>query len=128
MFAGFLGDATPVEWASDLDQVLFRRNAFVQEVEFLHKPSRTVVFADFLPNYPPDKSRRFSRASQRLAGVSGLGVPIDVRLTTFNRKLACSSVAKILAWDFDRLVVAQGENLEREAKRLVRRAFSWLIP
>jgi Domain of unknown function (DUF4336) len=127
-FAGVLGDETPEQWKADLDQVVFRGNAFLQEVEFLHKPSRTVVFADFLQNYPPDKSRLFLSTLQRLAGVWGLGVPIDIRLTTFNRRLARSSAARMLAWDFDRLVVAHGENLEREARRSVRRAFAWLEP
>jgi Domain of unknown function (DUF4336) len=126
MFAGVLGDETPEEWKADFDQVVFRGNALVQEVEFFHKLSRTVVFADFLQNYPPGKSRRFLGTLQRLAGVWGLGVAVDIRLTTFNRKLARLSVAKMLAWDFDRLVVAHGENLERDAKSQVRNAFAWL--
>jgi hypothetical protein len=126
MFAGLLGDEPPEQWEADLDQVVFKGNAFVQEVEFFHKPSRTLVFADFLQNYPPDKSRRLLSALQRLGGVSGLGVPIDVRLTTFNRKFARLSVAQMLGWDFDGLVVAHGENLAREAKPSVRRAFGWL--
>jgi hypothetical protein len=126
MFAGVLGDEPPEQWRADFDQVVFRGNAFLQEVEFLHKPSHTAVFADFLQNYAPEKSRLFLSILQRLAGVSGLGVPIDIRLSTLNRRLARWSVARMLAWDFDRLVVAHGENLECEAKRSVRLAFAWL--
>jgi Domain of unknown function (DUF4336) len=125
-FAGVLGDEPPAQWQEDFDQVVFKGNAFVREVEFLHKPSRTLVFADFIQNYPPERSGPFARTVQRLAGVSEPGVAIDIRLTIFDRKLARLSVVKILSWDFDRLVVAHGESLSRDAKPLVRRAFAWL--
>ncbi|HEY1882253.1 MAG TPA: DUF4336 domain-containing protein [Candidatus Cybelea sp.] len=118
--------APPSDWADDLDQVVFRGNLFLEEVEFFHFKSRTLIFADFIQNYPPDRSRPLTLRVQRLAGVSGVGVPIDVRLSFVNRELARSSVAKMLSWDFEQLVVAHGDPVEFEAKTQVRRAFAFL--
>lgn len=125
-FAGILGDKPPHEWQDDLDQVVFSGNAVLREVEFLHKPSRTLIFGDFVQNYPPEESRPLATALRRLAGVSGPGVPIDIRLTFFNKKLGRLALAKMLSWDFDRLVLAHGASLDHDAKPLVCRAFAWL--
>ena len=44
-FAGLLGDVAPTEWAEDIEQMVFRGNVFLDEVEFFHKPSRTLETA-----------------------------------------------------------------------------------
>ena len=49
-FTGILGDAAPAEWCHDIEQLVFRGNAFIDEVEFFHKPSRTVMLTDFIRN------------------------------------------------------------------------------
>lgn len=126
LFTHVLGDAPPAEWLRDLDQLVFRGNLFLNEVYFFHYKSRTLIFADFIQNYPPNQSRPLARFLQRLAGVSGVGVPVDVRLSFVNRELARASLAKTLSWDFHRLVVAHGELVQSEAKAKVRRAFAWL--
>jgi Domain of unknown function (DUF4336) len=125
-FAGVLSDEAPAQWQEDFDQTVFKGNVFVQEVEFLHKWSRTLIFADFMQNFPPERNRPFVRTVQRLAGVSGPGVSIDIRLTFLNRRLGRLSLAKMFSWDFDRLVVAHGEPVDRDAKACFRRAFAWL--
>ena len=98
------GDA----WKSDLDQVLLGGNAFVRELEFFHPKSGTLIFTDFIQNY-------------RLWG----GVPLDIRLSFTRRDLARQSLSKILSWDFDKLIVAHGNCIDRNAKQFVERAFSW---
>jgi hypothetical protein len=126
LFTHVLGDAPPAEWAQDLDQLVFRGNLFLDEVYFFHFKSRTLIFGDFIQNYPPNRKRRLATFLQRLAGVSGVGVPVDVRLSFVNRALARASLEKMLSWDFDRLIVAHGEVVQSDAKTQVRRAFAWL--
>ena len=127
-YAGVLGDLPPDGWADDFDQLVFRGNLFIEEVYFLHKKSRTVIFGDFIQSYPLVKGRLLRNALVRLAGVSspGGGVPWDIRLSFTDRSLARRSLEKLLSWDFDKLILAHGECLERDAKLHVERAFGWL--
>lgn len=127
-FAGILGDAPPDCWADDLDQLVFRGNLFIEEIFFLHKKSRTVILADFIQNHRLTKGKPFLNALLKLAGVAypNGGVPRDAILTFTNRKLARQSLEKLLSWDFDKLIIAHGVCIEKDAKPFVERAFRWL--
>jgi hypothetical protein len=56
------------------------------------------------------------------------GVGYDIRLSFTNRELARQSLAKLLSWDFDKLIIAHGVCIEKGAKSFVKRAFKWLEP
>lgn len=121
-----LTDEPPAPWAHDLDQLVFRGNVFLDEVYFLHRTSRTAIVADFIQNYPARHGQPVLNAVLRLAGVLNGGVPIDIRLSFFAREAARRSLEKLLAWDFDRLIVAHGNCVDRDAKQFVQDAFRWL--
>jgi hypothetical protein len=127
-FVGVLGDGAPAAWSSDLDQLVFRGNLFIEEVQFLHKASGTLIFGDFIQNYRRERATPFLNILYRLAGVAHPhgGVPLDIRLSFINRHAARNSLAKLLSWDFDKLIVAHGLCVETDAKRFVERAFQWL--
>jgi hypothetical protein len=127
-FAGILGDAPPQAWAEDLDQLIFKGNFFIDEVFFLHKESRTVILADFIQSHRLVKGRPLLNALFKLSGVAypNGGVPFDIRLSTTNRHFARRSFVKLDSWDFDKLIIAHGVCVEKEAKPFVGRAFRWL--
>jgi hypothetical protein len=127
-FTGILGDEPPPSWAGALDQVVLRGSLFLEEVAFFHKPSRTVIFGDFIQNHRPFPGQRLRNLLFRLAGViyPHGGVPIDIRLSIVHRDLARRSLAKLLSWDFDKLILAHGVCIEKDAKPFVERAFRWL--
>lgn len=127
-FAGILGDAPPSGWADDLDQLIFKGNYFIDEVFFYHRRSRTVIVGDFIQNHPREKSRPFRNALFKLEGVEYPhgGVGLDIRLSFTNRNLARQSLEKLLSWDFDKLVIAHGVCVVKDAKPYVERAFRWL--
>jgi hypothetical protein len=54
------------------------------------------------------------------------GVGHDTKMTFFDRDLARQSLQKLLSWDFEKLIIAQGACVESEAKHYVREAFRWL--
>jgi hypothetical protein len=116
----------PAAWSRDLDAMVFEGSAAIEEVEFLHKPSRTLIMADFIQNYADLKSGPLLRFLLKLAGVANGGTPLDLKLTFFDRRRARASLETLLSWDFDRLIVAHGVCLEAGAKPFVERAFSWL--
>lgn len=63
---------------------------------------------------------------KRAGGVLDGGVPRDIRWSFTDRKLARVAVRELLAWDFDKLIVAHGDCVKRGAHAFVERAFDWL--
>jgi hypothetical protein len=128
-FTGILGDPAPEGWADDFDQLAFKGNPLIEEVVFFHKQSRTVVLDDLIQVHPILKGRPFRNALFRLEGVAypNGGVALDIRLSFIHRDLARQSLQKLLSWDFDRLIIAHGPCIEKDAKAFVKRAFRWLV-
>jgi hypothetical protein len=127
-FDGELGDAPPLAWASDLDQLLFRGCFLLDEAFFLHRKSGTLIVVDFIQNHDPTEDGVFWRGVKRAIGVVAPdgGVPMEVRMTMTDRVAARACVKRLFAWEFDRLVIAHGICLERDARAHIESAFTWL--
>jgi hypothetical protein len=125
---GILGDEPPQAWKNDFDQLAFKGNPLIEEVIFFHKQSGTVILDDLIQIHPLVKGKPFRNALWKLAGVASPhgGVGLDIRLSFTNRNRARRSLEKLLSWDFDRLIIAHGACIERDAKPFVKHAFRWL--
>lgn len=123
-FTCVLGDLPHSIWTKDLEQVYFsaRRE---NELDFFHKPSGTLLCTDALLNLSthPLRSTRFVA---RLMGNSAPGVGWMEPLMVRDRKLARRQVDRMLAWDFDRIILAHGALIERNGKEVLRSAYAWL--
>ena len=128
-FTGTLGDLPPQGWANDFDQLAFKGNPLIEEVIFFHRQSRTVILDDLIQIHPIVKGQPLRNSMFKLAGVSSPhgGIALDIRLSFTNRDLARRSLEKLLSWDFDKLVIAHGVCVEKDAKPFVERAFRWLV-
>jgi uncharacterized protein DUF4336 len=117
----------PTAWAADLEQLVFTGSRVLDEVEFLHKPSRTLIFADFIQQYAARPGKALFNALTKLAGLRDGCVPPDIRLSfAGNKAKGRKSLEMLLSWDFERFIPAHGDCLERGAKPFVRSAFDWL--
>ncbi len=88
---------------------MFPGSRFLSEVVFLHRPSGSLILGDLCMNLGPGRDP-LSRAFVRLDGVyRRLAVPRTIRLTVRNRRGAANALARMLAWDFDRVVVGHGD-------------------
>ncbi len=125
-FDGVLSDGAPAAWAADIQQTIFRGNSLLQEVEFLHAPSGTLMITDFMQNYTALAGHPLRNAFLKMTGLLGGGVPPDIRASFRHRDLARESLRRILAWDFDKLIPAHGDCITSDAKAFVQRAFTWL--
>jgi hypothetical protein len=120
-----LGDEPQSEWAGEIDQQLFKGARWLNEVVFFHRPSRTAIFTDLVFNVPADF--KDARIFYTLVGGRGrFGPHRIVRMIIRDRKAARESVAKILEWDFDRVIVTHGDVLESGGKAKFAAAFSYL--
>jgi hypothetical protein len=122
-----LQDEPVREWTADLDQLVFRGNRILNEIYFLHRVSRTLIFGDFIQNHQPQAGHPVRNALLKAAGACG-GVPIDIRLAFLGHKAeARASLEELLSWDFDKMILAHGDCVVHDAKAYVRRAFNWLL-
>ena len=126
---GILGDEPPQAWKNHFDQLAFKGNPLIEEVFFFHKQSRTLILDDLIQIHPIVKGKPFSNALWKVEGVVSPhgGVALDFRLSFTNRTLARRSLEKLLSWDFDKLIIAHGDCIEKDAKAFVERAFQWLM-
>jgi hypothetical protein len=94
---------------------------------FLHEASRSLVVADLVFNI--HRSRSFLlRLYLRLARMYGrTAQSIIWRLLVKDRAAAAGSAAAVLAWSFDRLIVAHGDVVEHTASERTREALAWML-
>jgi hypothetical protein len=121
---GELGETADPRWAGVLDQAPFRGNRLMPEIEFLHRPSRTLITADvaiaFGPQSPPA-----ARLMARAGGMYGRLRPTPFfRAATRDRETARRDMERILEWDFDRVIPGHGRIWESGGKDALRR--EWL--
>ena len=123
-----LADSPPPDWADALDQAWIAGAPHVNEVAFLHRASRTLLLTDFAMNYPDLPEGRITRLWLRAMGLGGgLRTSRLVRRLVRDRAAARVSLERILAWDFDRVVVSHGEVVEAGGAAALRAALGHLV-
>ncbi len=124
---GVLGDEPPAEWKDEVDQVFFRGRPFENEVVFLHRASRTLIMCDLAFNFGPRAAAATRLLMRLLLSYGRFGPSRLDPLLIRDRQAARQSLERILAWDFDRVVVAHGDVLETGGRDALRQGYSWLL-
>jgi hypothetical protein len=127
-FATVLDDVAPRAWAGQLAQCLLLGAPRYNEIAFLHRASGTLVLADALfgwgKEHPP-----LTRLSARLFGAyERWARPHNAIFGAIVRPDALrESIEKVLAWDFDRIVIGHGRIVERRGREVLRDAYAFLL-
>lgn len=125
-FHHVLADDAVLDFAAVVEHRVFAGAPLMNEVVLLHRPSRTLVLTDLAFNVSPG-GRNEARLFHWLVGAVGrFGPHRIVRLGIRDRVAARRSLEQILAWDFDRVIVAHGEVLASGGKAAVREGFAAL--
>jgi hypothetical protein len=99
----------------------------MEEVVFFHAASRTLIVADLCEHFG-SWSPRLTRLVARLANMYGKPrMPPDWQLSFRDRDATRGSFQRILSWDFDRVILAHGDLIERDAREIFRRAYAWAL-
>jgi hypothetical protein len=128
-FDADLGDLPEKAWSEDLDQLVFRGGRFMEEVIFCHRKTRTLVVADLIQNFEPEKVGGFYGWVVRLSGAAAPDgkTPIDLRLSFLgHKKEARSAFERMVAWEPEKVIMAHGRPYERDGTAELRRALRWL--
>ena len=104
---------------------------FMTEVEFFHRPSRTLVLTDFIENFEADRlGNPLMGLMTKLGGVQAPDgqMPRDMRLTyRKHRDSVRQAVETMIGWAPERIVIAHGKWFETDAVAELRRAFRWVL-
>jgi hypothetical protein len=126
-FVAVLGDEAPDEWKGEVDQTFFRGRPYENEVVFLHRASRTLILCDLAFNFGPRAAAPTRWLMKLLRSYGRFGPSRLDPLLIRDRTAARRSLERILAWDFDRVVVAHGDVLESGGREALRQGYSWLL-
>jgi uncharacterized protein DUF4336 len=127
VFVAILGDEAPPEWRGEVDQVFFRGRPYENEVVFFHRASRTLVLCDLAFNFGPSAALTTRVLMSLIRSYGHFGPSKLDPLLIRDRKAARQSLESILAWDFDRVVVAHGDVLATGGHEALRTGYAWLL-
>jgi hypothetical protein len=124
-FAADLSDTPHPDWLNDLAPLVIR-GCMLQETVFFHRPSRTLVTSDLVENFE-SSPHWLTRMYLKLCGLQGKitwGWPY--RLLYRNRQEARACIDRLLEWPFERVVIAHGDLILRDAHESIERGMAWL--
>ncbi len=122
-----LGDDAPELWSAELDQVLVRGNSWIWEVAFFHRATKTLIVVDLVENF----TDRTPRANWHLKLWMKLVFRMwdnpkpapEYQLGWRDKAAARASLARILEWDFRRVILSHGDLIEDNARQIVEKAW-----
>jgi hypothetical protein len=124
-----LSDVSPPEWASEMEQITFRGFGF-SEVDFFHRPSRTLIMTDLVQNLETQRLPVGTRIFARLNGVAAPHgrAPIYLRLVVkVNKREAARAAARLVEWQPERVIFSHGRWFDRDGTTALKRSLAWLI-
>jgi hypothetical protein len=126
-FGRTLSDHAEPELADQLDQARVQGHGVLDEVVFFHRASRTLLLCDLLESVHAD-TPIFARFVGWTFGMyEHPRPPLDMQFGFHDRPAARAFIKRVLAWDFDRIVLAHGHLIESGGKDVLRRAFAFLF-
>lgn len=96
-FAKRLGAQPEPEWAEEIGQTLCSGSSVTREVVFFHKPSKTLIVAD-----PIESSKSLNIRQRIVARLAAI-------LTSNGKREAARSLATLLEWQPENIIIARGE-------------------
>ena len=123
-FSENLHDHPQNEWKDELDQMIFKGCAFMEEVFFFHKSTKSLIVTDFIQSMHAYHNF-FERIIGRIGGVyNNPSPPRDLRLMFYlDRKNTRKSIQRINQWNFDKIIIAHGKLITQNAKEIFNNAF-----
>lgn len=113
------------DWQGDL-QPLAIGGSLMRETVFFHPASKTLITSDLVENFKT-AAHAPTRFWLWLGGILGkVGWHRVLRLVYFNRRAARATVERILALPFERVIIAHGDIITRNAKETLREGLKWL--
>ena len=125
-----LEPAAPDVWSQALDQCVVSSRLFT-EVDFFHRPSRTLILTDLIENFEPGRVRSpWLRLVMKAFGAADPDgkAPYDMQFSFIGRRGALrEAVARMIDWAPERVIMAHGRCYTSDGVDEIRRAFRWVL-
>jgi hypothetical protein len=129
-FDKVLTDEAPPLWADELAQVALQGPRIMREVAFFHRASRTLILVDLLENFTgaTPGTNLFLRIGFGALGMWSRPSPApEYRLAWGDKARVRAGLERILAWDFERVILSHGDVITRDARQTVTRAWRKIL-
>jgi hypothetical protein len=113
----------PAEWDGELLALEIRGMPEARDTAMLHLPSQTLILTELLFNFGSDEPL-WTELLLRVAvgGEHHPGLSRPFKAGVKDEAAFRSSIATILSWDFDRVIVGHGDVIEHDGKAKLRAA------
>ena len=115
-----LGDEAPPLWANELSQVALQGTRIMREVVFFHRDSGTLLLVDLVENFTAKTAgtNLLLRIGFRALGMWNDPSPApEYRFAWGDETRVREGMEqRILAWDFERVILSHGDVITRDAK------------
>jgi hypothetical protein len=116
----------PPGWPEEVQMELVEGAPWMNEIAFLHRPSRALLVTDLVFNVERGLENR-ARVFHWLVGATGrFGPHRLIRFGMRDRRAARRSLDRILAWDFDQVVMSHGSVVRSSGHVMIEKAFAFL--
>ena len=131
-YDGLLGDLAPFDWLFEIDQVLVRGTRIMREIAMFHRASRTLILVDLIENFTDSTPHtggalRFLFKYWRCVMWNNPRPAPEYRMGWSDRQAAASSLRRILAWEFERIVLSHGDLIESNAHAVAATAWAGIL-
>lgn len=122
-----LEDEAPAAWAGELEQLRVEGAPKLDEVAFFHRASKTLIVTDLVFNVLEYRGWLSGLVFRMVGAHKRLAQSRAMRMLVRDRAAAAASARRILAWDFERVVMAHGEIVDRDARARMTEALRWML-
>ena len=131
-FDWILGDRPDPRWEGSLDQVLIQGTRFIWEVAFFHRPSQTLILVDLLENIGDDYQHKAGLVLQFwwkyiFKMWNNPKAAPEYQMGWGNKTRVKNGLNKILAWDAQRVILAHGENIDKNVRNILSTAWQRVL-
>jgi hypothetical protein len=99
----------------------------LNEVVFYHKPSRTLIITDIAFHFDGTSAWETQLVGKLIGGYEKLQPTLLEKRWLGDSALVERSIRSVLAWDFDRVVMAHGSVIETGGKAMLKAGYEWLL-
>ncbi|HEX6839144.1 MAG TPA: DUF4336 domain-containing protein [Polyangia bacterium] len=125
-----LGDEAPPLWADELSQVALQGTRIMREVAFFHRASRTLILVDLVENFTsatPGTSLSLRLLFRALRMWNRPAPAPEYRFGWGHKARMREEMERILAWDFEGVILSHGDLVRRDARQVVAQAWRRIL-
>lgn len=101
--------------------------SLLNECVFFHQASHTLILTDTAFHFDESFPLTTQLAARLIGSYKKLSPSLLERFASKEIEKVKQSVQKVLAWDFDRVIMAHGSIVESDAKRKFREGYEWFL-